>query len=62
LKSGDVYVRHSEFFYLADGTWRRAPLESCIGELHARRFDDVRVLEPRFKDIEIGGMRFRPNP
>jgi hypothetical protein len=62
VASGELYVGQSEFFYLADGAWQRGSLIHAPGRYAFGDLDDFRVVAPRYNDIEVGGLRFRPNP
>lgn len=60
-------VRSSRFYYRSEGEW----LEGNLGHIWKHQEDeqleritqgDLRLVDPPFKTIEIGGLRFRPLP
>ena len=61
-------VGFSQFYYLTDAGWQFGQLQNSAWQRHrdgARELiesGEITIVEPRFKDIEIGGIVLRPLP
>ncbi len=67
LATGQYGISISQFYYLDGERWRSSYLQSASTSrsedvLEQLRNGEIKLLEPRFKDVDIGGIRLKPVP
>ena len=64
----DIGIGFTQFYYLTDAGWQSGQLQHTAWQRHGEGIKeliqngDVTTVEPRFKDLDVGGIVLRPIP